>query len=568
MKPQDFKVDTRPTKQVVVNSLTRDFTTDATILDLVDNAVDAARDAIFARPGQDAAQGLPTSYAGFEIEIDCDAKRLLIADNCGGMSREDLASTVLRFGQRSNHALGIGIFGVGLNRAIFKLGTTTLLTTDTGTRRCTLELDVPHYLADEDWQLPAVESESAGVAGTSIEVSGLHAEITADLGNAAWIDQLKEQIATKYSLFLRKGLAIRVNGEAIQPKLPEIRSGGPVSEQKKILNASSAVLVDLRVGQHAQHRFTSEADYIRASQSVIASDFGWTVICNDRVLLVGDKSPKTGWESFHTEFNGFLGIAAFEARDPSMLPWNTAKTDVDLNNAAYQSALSSMKSYVTNWRKAADKRKRANGGSPTPVSSAKGNVSGADASSPRDGQAQPLAGRAGLKGPTSPAAKPDHRQYSTVLPQDIDESHCKDKLLAVVHEAQKTDLADQTYAGMALVRILVEIGAVHHLRRNNLADALKSHVVDAREKSWARLLTDEEKRQVHPTFDDLVAFLQSDRMNFGATRKTLKTSLAAIKKHQGILNGVMHNPDQLVTPDTALAIRDEVTPVLRHLIET
>jgi len=39
-----FKVDTRPSKAVVVDSLTRDTSVDACIFDLIDNSIDAARD--------------------------------------------------------------------------------------------------------------------------------------------------------------------------------------------------------------------------------------------------------------------------------------------------------------------------------------------------------------------------------------------------------------------------------------------------------------------------------------------------------------------------------------------
>ena len=45
---KEFPVDTSPTKRVVVDSITRDATDEECIFDLIDNAIDAARNIIFS----------------------------------------------------------------------------------------------------------------------------------------------------------------------------------------------------------------------------------------------------------------------------------------------------------------------------------------------------------------------------------------------------------------------------------------------------------------------------------------------------------------------------------------
>src|SRR3546814_19306137 len=61
----------------------------------------------------------------------------------------------------------------------------------------------------------------------------------------------------------------------------------------------------------------------------IASEFGWYVVCNDRVIVLHDKTHKTGWTTnWHNEYGGFVGWVHFRSKDPSLLPWNTKKSDI------------------------------------------------------------------------------------------------------------------------------------------------------------------------------------------------------------------------------------------------
>src|SRR6266849_4538258 len=154
---RSFEVDTRPTKDVVVSSLTKDASIEACVFDLIDNAIDAARNSIFARESCELdGFGLPASYRRYRVDLTISDATVRVSDNCGGIRVSDLQEMVLRFGRRSHHQLGIGLYGVGLNRAIFKLGTSTHLDTDTGDERAVLELDNKKYLeADDEWKLPA-----------------------------------------------------------------------------------------------------------------------------------------------------------------------------------------------------------------------------------------------------------------------------------------------------------------------------------------------------------------------------------------------------------------------------
>jgi Histidine kinase-, DNA gyrase B-, and HSP90-like ATPase len=561
-----FSVDTRPTKTVVVSSLTRDASVEACIFDLIDNSIDAARDSLIAMQGVEVP-AIPSSYSGFKISLQLSGQKFVISDNCGGISKDNLAKMVLRFGETSSHELGIGVFGVGLNRALFKLGSTSTLKTDTGTQRAELTLDVPTYLASDDWDLPALEMVSTGNPGTEIQISGLSAAISKDFADSEWVSKIKREIGIRYGQFILKGLTITLNKSTIASHVMKIRDNGPFGGEYKVFKVGDGVSVHLEYGQLNEHRFSNETGYDKAKNKEITQEFGWTVICNDRVILMADTSLKTGWETgFHTEFYGFAGIASFVSSNPANLPWNTTKTDVDLNNSAYQLALIDMRRFATKWRAKAQERKK---------DSAKGITIGElppAAEKPKTDKpaTRPSKDANASKSSTTKklVKKLDHNQYRTLLPDDINELHCFDKFLSLVHEAKRIDIYQDPYSALALLRMLFETTGLEYFRRKGKADEIRDFAVTGREAKNKRPMTQKEKEQATPSMDELLAFLLQDTSVWGATKSALKHSLDKMKGHQKKLNGVLHNPFQLVPQNFAVTIRDEVTPILRHLIET
>ncbi len=565
-KYKTFSVDTRPTKTVVVSSLTRDASVQACIFDLIDNSIDAARDRLIATQG-DEAPTIPSSYSEFKISLEFSGQKFVISDNCGGISKDHLTRMVLRFGETSTHELGIGVFGVGLNRALFKLGAISTLKTDTGHERAELTLDVNKYLASDDWNLPAVEMPSTGIPGTEIQISGLSTAISNDFADAEWISELRDEIGVRYGQFILKGLVINLGKSPVAAHVMKIRENGPFGGDYKVFKAAGGVSVHLEYGQLNEHRFSNEVGYDKAKNKEITQEFGWTVICNDRVILMADRSVKTGWETgFHSEFYGFAGIARFVSNNPANLPWNTTKTDVDLNNSAYQQALIDMRRFAAKWRAKSQERKK---------DSAKGVMVGELPPTPAPEKAYKPTTRPTKSGTaTKPGAtkklvkKPDHNQYRTLLPDDIDELYCFDKFLALVHEAKRIDIYKDPYCALALLRMLFETTGLEYFRRKQKADEIRDFVVAQREAKNGRPMTQQQKNQATPSMDELLAFLLQDPSVWGATKSALKHSLGKMKQHQKNLNGVLHNPFQLMSQNFAVTIRDEVTPILRHLIES
>ena len=337
------------------------------VFDLIDNAADAARETVFRKVPTEDRRVLPESYEGFQIDLVFSSDGLTVKDNCGGIPVDSLRSMVPRFGKRSMHDMGIGVFGVGLNRALFKLGRVSHLKTDTGAQRAELVLETAKYLKSEDWDLPAQEFASSGKIGTEIEIRKPPADIGQQFADAEWTENLRHEIGRRYGRFIAKEkLVIRVNGILAEDEEVPIRDGGPYEGEYKLFKTEDGVAIHIQYGQHREHRFTKEEGYDLQRNSALTSQFGWTVFCNDRAIIISDRTYKTGWDArFHTEFYGFVGNVNFVGSDPAKLPWDTTKTDVDLNNSAYQAALVDMRRFVEKWRKLAEERKKV--GPPKPV---------------------------------------------------------------------------------------------------------------------------------------------------------------------------------------------------------
>lgn len=562
-----FSVDTSPTKAAVVESLTGDATIEECVLDLIDNSIDGARSTLFRDAQASPSDGLPETYDQYGVEIKISGQQFSLSDNCGGISVPTLARTALRFGQPSQHELGIGLYGIGLNRAIFRLGRKSVLKTDDGQERSELTIDVDEYLKNEDWELVAKRRPSRGGNGSSIEVTRLGLDASDLLGDEEWLKSLSTSIGEHYAHYLQKGFKITLNGEAISAKPVRIRENGPYPEKYKTFRTVGGVSVHIRCGQHLLHRFSVEKDeYNAETNKRLTPEFGWTITCNDRSILVHDTDYRTGWDTkFHSEFYGFCGEVQFISRNPALLPWDTTKSDVELHNEAYRLALVAMKEFAADWRKYQIGRKKVGrqGKSLQGIPPANPSIiKGGPTPQPKIFGVSPQ--------PFAPAVKkPNYNDIREVLSEDISEEWINDKLLVLVHEAKLLDLGTHSYCGLALLRMLFEQSVLQLFNRSGSLGSLNQFCIQRRkaEKKGGDLSSEEEKRA--PALDEMVAFLEKNPAAWGdAKSQHLKHSLGDAKKRKPLMNGVAHNPYQIVDRSEAYAVRNELLPILRHLIET
>jgi len=121
-------VDAKPVKSFFVSMLTRDISLEDAILDLLDNCVDG-----ILRTKKRPNKSKP--YSGCWAHITFDKDEFLISDNCGGIpwNLHDYAFRMGRAPKRpSDPSGGVGVYGIGMKRAIFKIGKNCLIATRNG----------------------------------------------------------------------------------------------------------------------------------------------------------------------------------------------------------------------------------------------------------------------------------------------------------------------------------------------------------------------------------------------------------------------------------------------------
>ena len=116
-------IDAHPAKAFFVDMITRDIELPDAILDLLDNCIDGAQ-----RLGP---KGGERPYEGRWAKIEFNEKEFTIEDNCGGIPLDIAKEYAFRMGRpptvKTSKPGSIGVYGIGMKRAIFKLGTSCVV---------------------------------------------------------------------------------------------------------------------------------------------------------------------------------------------------------------------------------------------------------------------------------------------------------------------------------------------------------------------------------------------------------------------------------------------------------
>lgn len=330
--PEAF--DARPTKRFFIDNLTRDLSLEDAILDLVDNSIDSLIRTRSLDVSFKTLLAPRTSNAKDElVKLTLNKNHFLVEDKCGGIDIEHAKHQVFRLGRPDGaYAGSLGVYGIGLKRALFKIGRNIEVTSRTTTSGFKVSIDVPAWAADDDaWTFPfeTVPPVSRPQdAGTTINISGLNPDVLLRLEDGTLLTRLTSSLATTYALFLERYLAIAVNQHRIQPEPLPLAASGLLQPNAKHLEFDG-VSVDLVAGLASRHGDEWSTD--RA---------GWYVLCNGRVVVQADRSDLTGWgvagPQFVPKHRGFLGIAFFFSAEPARLPWTTTKRGLNRDSAIYQ----------------------------------------------------------------------------------------------------------------------------------------------------------------------------------------------------------------------------------------
>ena len=226
-------VDAAPTKAFFVDIITRDIQLDKAIQDLVDNCVDGAKR---LRPGGD--------YSGLWVRINLSAESFKISDNCGGIPLDIARRYAFKFGRASGFSrtpFSVGQFGVGMKRALFKMGDHFVVQSVEPASKFEIVVDVPKWASEPSWDFRLSGLEEAPNApedtGTTITVTELDQGVAVTFASETFQSSLRQQIRITQQQFMRQGLQVffqdqaiisadwqLVRGEGIDPSFSRLRT--------------------------------------------------------------------------------------------------------------------------------------------------------------------------------------------------------------------------------------------------------------------------------------------------------------------------------------------------------
>lgn len=363
-----------PSKRFFVNMLVRDIELKDAILDLLDNCVDG----ILRSRRPDLSQAKP--YAGCRAAITISAAGFRIVDNCGGIPFEVARDKAFAIGNPNpitgeDAVATVGMYGIGMKRAIFKFGESAVVKSYAD-RPFEVRID-RNWLGNDAWaNLPMADLEERDFTekGTMVEVRDLYAPVAAEFGRDNFVEDVRDAIASQYSIILGKGFEV-----SIARHLDDAAEAVPVEAEKFQLLAApdeghphiapyvykgeiDGVTVEIYAGLYRE--IPDEAEQEEAEEtSGSADDAGWVVACNDRVVIWKDRSRLTGWgeagtPNFHGQFIAITGIVLMHSTDPSLLPLTTTKRGVDAGSEVYSKAKDLMRtatqglaSFTNKWKK-------------------------------------------------------------------------------------------------------------------------------------------------------------------------------------------------------------------------
>ncbi len=343
-----------PRKRFFIEMFTRDITLHDCILDLIDNSVDSAirtRNIDLVDEILSPDPVAPLERPPAKVTVAFSSRQVVVEDNCGGIPLDKAQKEVFNFG----HSLlgagqltqrGLGAYGIGMKRAIFKIGNHFQIDSNTEASGFCIDQDLAQWSENDsklsDWRFPMNQTAAAASpakAGTRIRLTDIQPDLRPLLDNADFADLVRREVSRTYALFLKRHIKIRVNDLSVEP------SDIPLGSSQEY-NLSSESWDDDGVHVHLVAGLAAPAP----DGSWRMEKAGWYVLCNGRVTVSADKSELTGWGAgilpqFHSsKGRGFVGIALFYSDDPLKLPWTTTKRGLNSESPVYLRARNRMQS--------------------------------------------------------------------------------------------------------------------------------------------------------------------------------------------------------------------------------
>ncbi|HIE1098892.1 MULTISPECIES: ATP-binding protein [Stenotrophomonas] len=365
------EVSAAPNKDFFVEMLTRDIELGDAILDLLDNCVDGIVRGIKSKKPS------TKPYSKYYANITINKNKFEIEDNCGGIPLELARSKAFHMGRPPGHsddAATVGMYGIGMKRAIFKIGQNTEVKSRNGDDAFAVTISKAWLANKDEWNLPIrkVPLAQMKAEGTIISITDLRPEIARrfDPSKDSFVEDFSTFVSQHYSIIISKGFTVRINGVAVRPtqfrllmneKGSKSAAGGRIAPFVVETNIQG-VAVTIAVGLY---RNLPSEDEVEREQEERASkdDAGWTIVCNDRVVVYRDKTRLTGWgeagvPAYHSQFIAISGIVVMQSTDLFKLPLTTTKRGIDPSSEVFSITKDFMREGIKYFTKFTNRWKR------------------------------------------------------------------------------------------------------------------------------------------------------------------------------------------------------------------
>lgn len=340
MNSKTRDADASPEKRLFVSLITRDITLSAAFLDLIDNSINSAvepySDKLTTAQGYNDLLLDGSIKPNVSISVELSSDRVAITDDATGISADDASNHVFKFGRSSDEEHPrdrLSVYGIGLKRALFKLGNRIQISSDHEEGGFALDLNVREWERDttQPWTFEITERAPAKRenTGTSIIVTELYDDVSKRIDDGVFVSQLENEISRTYSFFIEKLCNISLNNRQVNGI--NLRLSTNYTNDTFEFNSVSCAIT-AGIGYQDQGQFKDRTA-------------GWFIFCNGRNVIFADKSRLTGWGMgssglpiFQPKHRPFLGIVFFVSRNPEHLPWTTTKSDINEDSNVWQQA--------------------------------------------------------------------------------------------------------------------------------------------------------------------------------------------------------------------------------------
>jgi len=322
-------VNGTPTKELFISMLIRDISLIDAISDLIDNCIDGA---IRLKKGN--------NFTGLKVDINISEKHFSIKDNCGGIDKKDAQEYAFRFGRpldvdAINYS--VGQFGIGMKRALFKMGNNFEIKSISHNNSFTVKIDVNKWRSDPknwDFKFETDDDKKNKLTncGTEITITSLKEDVAERFKQPNFVSELIQKLELQHLINISKGFKININKIALKANQLELLNS------KKFTTAYSgknyAIYDNMNVKIYSG---------ISTAESALG---GWYIFCNNRLIRGPEQTEVTGWgdglPKYHIQYNRFRGFVFFKSKKPGVLPWNTSKNGLDIDSPIFQSVRQDM----------------------------------------------------------------------------------------------------------------------------------------------------------------------------------------------------------------------------------